>query len=95
MGNKVAVELEMYLHVRDYSGERVLFATDMSEYGYACLGRVTLVGEYEDIDKDPRQAMLEGLERQLDKERADSQSRINLLLERISKLQAIGHEVEA
>lgn len=42
---------------------------------------------------DPRPQAVELLQAQIEKERADSQSRINLLLERISKLQAIGHEV--
>lgn len=34
------------------------------------------------------------LESEIQKERADSQVRVNLLLERISKLKAIGHDVE-
>lgn len=33
------------------------------------------------------------LEREVEKERADSQVRVNLLLDRISKLKAIAHEV--
>ncbi|WAX22819.1 hypothetical protein MAJJADAN_00057 [Pseudomonas phage Amjad_SA] len=42
---------------------------------------------------DPRPQAVAVLQAQVDKERADSQVRISLLLERISKLQAIGHEV--
>ena len=41
---------------------------------------------------DTRQAQIDNLEAQVKEERAQSQSRVNLLLERISKLQAIGHE---
>lgn len=41
---------------------------------------------------DTRQAQIDNLEAQVQEERGQSQSRVNLLLERISKLQAIGHE---
>ncbi len=41
---------------------------------------------------DTRQAQIDILEAQVQEERAQSQSRVNLLLERISKLQAIGHD---
>lgn len=42
---------------------------------------------------DIRQQAIVVLEAEIQKERADSQAKINLLLERISNLQAIGHEV--
>lgn len=37
--------------------------------------------------------VIESLQAEIERERAESQSRVNLLLERIGKLQAIGHEV--
>lgn len=42
---------------------------------------------------DTRQAQIDELERQVVVERGQAEHRVNLLLERISKLQAIGHEV--
>lgn len=42
---------------------------------------------------DIREKAIVVLEKEIQKERADSQAKINLLLERISNLQAIGHEV--
>ena len=42
---------------------------------------------------DIREKAIVALEAEVQQERAESQSRVNLLLERISKLQAIGHEV--
>lgn len=42
---------------------------------------------------DIREQAIVVLEKEIQKERADSQAKINLLLERISNLQAIGHEV--
>lgn len=42
---------------------------------------------------DIREQAIAVLEKEIQKERADSQAKINLLLERISNLQAIGHEV--
>lgn len=43
---------------------------------------------------DIRQQAITGLEREIQKERADSQVKVNLMLDRISKLKAITHEVE-
>lgn len=58
-------------------------------------GRV-VVKEFDlDVDVpsfDARQAELEALEAGVQKEKADSQHRVNILLDRISKLKAIGHE---
>jgi hypothetical protein len=92
----VSVEMEIYLHVQA-DGTRELLSSDMSKYEFcgACLGKVTLVGTYEDIDKDPREAMTENLEAQLEQERADSQVRQNILLDRISKLKCLEYAPEA
>lgn len=43
-------------------------------------------------DIDTRSAAIDAINQQIKKERADSEVRVNLLLERISKLQAIGHD---
>lgn len=48
--------------------------------------------EFDVPEFDLRQMEVDALESQVKQERADSQVRVNLLLERISKLQAIGHE---
>ena len=41
---------------------------------------------------DVNQVLVEGLERAIDQERADSQVRVNLLLDRISQLKCLTHE---
>ena len=46
-------------------------------------------------DYNAAEVAIESLREEIKKERADSEVRVNLLLERISKLQAIGHEGEA
>lgn len=60
--------------------------------------QIILLGEVEiDIDYpevDTRQFQIDALEAEVQKIRAESQSQINLLIERISKLKAVGHEVE-
>ncbi len=47
--------------------------------------------EYQEVDTS--QAEIDKLEEKLQDERADSQVRVNYLLDRISKLKAIGHDV--
>ena len=42
---------------------------------------------------DTRQLQIDALEAQIQRERADSEVRVNLLLDRISNLRAIGQEV--
>lgn len=59
--------------------------------GSISLGSVEI--EIEVPEVDTRQAAIDALQQQIKKERADSEVRVNLLLDRISKLQAIGHEV--
>lgn len=60
--------------------------------------QVILLGEVEiDIDYpevDTRQFQIDALEAEVQKIRAESQSQINLLVERISKLKAVGHDSE-
>lgn len=58
----------------------------------------TLISSHEvelDIPEfDIASIAINGLESEIQKERADSQVRVNILLDRISKLKAIGHDVE-
>ena len=54
------------------------------------LGSVEVEIEVPEIDT--RQAAIDALEKQIQKERADSEVRVNLLLDRISNLRAIGHD---
>jgi hypothetical protein len=60
--------------------------------------QVILLGEVEiDIDYpevDTRQFQIDALEDEVQKIRAESQSKINLLLDRISKIKAIGHDAD-
>lgn len=58
---------------------------------YLLLGTTDVEVDVPEIDT--RQMQIDALEKCINAERAESQSRINLLLDRISKLQAIGHEV--
>lgn len=97
------VEIKMFLHRKpdgtdslhpwdrtiDHNGQ----ADDwgINQHG-ACMGRVVVVGEYEDIEGDPREKLIEGLEKAVEKERVASQVRVNLLLERISQLKCLAHE---
>lgn len=85
-----------YLHV-ERDGSRHLWSSDMSKnlaFG-ACLGPVECTITYTDLDVDPRQAMIDSLEKLITKEKGESQHKVNLLLDRIGKLKAIGHEVAA
>jgi len=62
-------------------------------------GRITIKQYEVELDvpdsTDTRQAEIDALEAGVQKERAESQSRVNLLLDRISKLKAITHDVDA
>lgn len=60
-------------------------------------GRIWIAQQDVEIDWpeiDTRQMQIDALEDQIIKERVDSQARVNMLLDRISKLQAITHEVD-
>lgn len=99
----VKVELPMFLHRKpdgtssvhnwdrtvDHNGRVDEF--NISQYG-ACMGKVIVYGEYEDIEGSPVEKLVEGLERALEKDRADSQVRHNKLLERIGQLRSLTHE---
>lgn len=57
------------------------------------LGEVSVEIDYPEIDI--RQTAIDALNEAIKQERAESESRVNLLLERISNLQAIGHDQPA
>lgn len=70
-----------------------------SEHNFDCLDQYTLITSQEvafDIGNyDGRQVELEIVEKALEQVRASSQAQINLLLDRISKLKCITHDVDA
>lgn len=97
-------KVEMFLH-RKQDGTESLHFGDRSkdiisgqicprrvaEYG-ACMGKVMASCEYESIPGDPREKLIEGLEAAAVQERADSQVRVNKLLDQISQLKCLTHE---
>lgn len=94
----VKTEKEMYLHVKA-DGTRKLHDTDLSEWSESfgvSIGKVLCSITYEDVpDVDPRAALIGKLEQQITKERAESQRKVNHLLDQISKLQCLEYQPEA
>lgn len=88
----VTVEKEMHLHVKA-DGSRHLHDTDLSEWSESfgvAIGKVACTITYEEIpDVDPRTVLIGKLEERIAKERTDSQRKVNLLLDQISKLQCL------
>ena len=70
---------------------------DIPEYQHRNAVRVISIQEIEvEVPADDLDLLeIEALEAQVAKERGESQHRVNLLLDRISQLKAIGHEVAA
>lgn len=94
----VTTEQAMFLHVKA-DGSRKLYDTDLSEwpesFGVA-IGKVACTITYEDMpDVDPRAVLIGKLEEQITKERAESQRKVNHLLDQISKLQCLEYQAEA
>lgn len=90
-------KLYMYERVTGMNaGQRYVSAYKEHEMDH-CSADIVLLGEahveinYPEVDT--RQAQIDALEQKVEKERAESQGRINYLLDRISKLKAISHEV--
>lgn len=89
-------KVTLYVHtiMRAWANEPELFiaSQDMGscdDYTLICTRDVEIdIPEY-----DARGMMIESLEASIQKERAESQSRVNILLDRVSKLKAITHEV--
>lgn len=94
---KQTITLHMYESTKEWNrGERMVCDNDYRDYSECMQGRIWLGSQDVEIDfpdADTRQLQIDALEAEVQKERADSQVRVNLLLDRISKLQAIGHEV--
>lgn len=95
---KQTITLHMYTRTAEFypSGNVTVFDCDFRSTP-SCMKDMAWLGSQEvelDVPEvDTRQAQVEALEAEVKQERADSQVRVNLLLDRISKLQAIGHEV--
>lgn len=87
------IKKTIYLHHR-VSGEKAEFYA--GEQDFSVLEHYTLLAtqevEFNIGDFDGRAREIESVEKALDDFRAKSQSHINLLLDRLSKLKAIGHD---
>jgi len=94
-------EVKIYLleRVEGYNtGERYISRYAEHEMSHnngqvVCLGERIIDIDFPDIDT--RQMQVDALEKAVQAERAESQSRVNILLDRISKLKCITHEVDA
>ncbi|MDV5862029.1 hypothetical protein QM298_14190 [Pseudomonas mendocina] len=95
--NTVTTEKEMFLHIKA-DGSRALYDCDLSEWSEnfgVAIGKVVCSITYEDIEgADPRGVLIGKLEEQIAKERADSQRKVNHLLDQISKLQCLEYQPE-
>jgi hypothetical protein len=93
---KKTITLHMYESTGDFNvGERLVISQDWRENPNCMKDRIWLGSQDVQIDIpeiDTRQAQIDALGAQIQQERADSQIRVNRLLDRISKLQAIGHD---
>lgn len=87
--------ITLYIHQRPGEEQRAL-TCDLSEFGSygALLGTREIEVEWEGFDIDPVAAMIDNLEQQVQKERAESQLRINALLDKIGKLKCLEHKPE-
>lgn len=92
---KQTVTLHMYESTATWSnGKREVFEHDFRGNDTCMKGRIWIGKQDVEIDWpeiDTRQLQIDALEDQIIKERGESQARVNLLLDRISKLQAIAH----
>lgn len=95
--------IKVFVHQRVagfFKGSLLLDECDLSDSRhFQGLDAVRLIGTHEiEVDvpsADLDLAEIEAIEAQIAKERGESQHRVNLLLDRISQLKAIGHEVAA
>lgn len=87
------VTLHMYESTNFFNpGKKEVSGYDMRGIDSFMSGRIWLGTVDVEIDfpeVDTRQAQIDALEQRINKERAESQSRVNLMLEQISKLQAL------
>lgn len=92
---KQTITLHMYECTEDWRAGKVVDQYDYSQSQDMMKDKIYLGSTEVEIDfpdVDTRQLQIDALEAQVQKERADSQVRVNLLIDRISKLQAIGHD---
>lgn len=94
---KHTVTLHMYEYTEEWREKKpTVFDADFRNVP-SCMENLIWLGQVDvEVDwpeVDTRQLQIDALEKQIEKERADSQMRVNLLLERISQLKAIAHEV--
>ena len=95
--NKKTVTIHIYTRTCGFypEGNVTVFDCDFRDIP-SCMKDLLWLGhqdvEIEVPDIDLAKAQIDNLEQQINEERVQSQVRVNLLLERISKLQAIGHE---
>lgn len=93
---KKLTTLHMYIGISDWNrGEHMVSGHDFRLTKQCMDDKVWLGSQEVELDFpeiDTRQAQIDNLEAQVQEDRTQSQSRVNLLLERISKLQAIGHD---
>jgi len=90
------IEMHMYLVVGEHGTYSTVDSMDWRTMPSCMKGRTWLGSQTVDFnfpDIDEHQAAIDALNATIQQERVESQAKINLLLERISKLQAIGHEV--
>lgn len=59
-----------------------------------CVGRTMLVGEYEDIEADPTEILIERLEASLKQDIADSHVRQARIKDQIEKLRCLTHQAD-
>lgn len=91
-------KVTLYVHtiMRTWATEPELFIAGQNmsavdDYTLICTRETEIdIPEY-----DARGLMIESLEFSIEKERADSQIRVNILLDRISKLKCLTHESES
>lgn len=94
---KQTVTLHMYERTEDWNrGQKTVDPYDFRKLpecmgGRIWIGQVDVEIDFPDIDTT--QAHIDQLEKEVQKERADSQVRVNLLLDRIGKLKCLTHEV--
>ena len=88
--------IKLYVHQLPDKAPTVEVA-DMTRHGWygACLGVREVEVEVEPFDVDPVAALVSALEDRIEQERADSQQRINVLLDQISRLQCLEYRPDA
>lgn len=84
---------DMYVHLSRFSHDQIdLYSCDMSQHGFACLGKVSVTFDVPQ-DVDPVEAQISSLEMQIEKAGEKYQQTIQPLKQQIKELQAITHQV--